>query len=138
MRILLLITIVFLLGILSCKKTDNRQFSYWYLNQDCFRTNDVRTEKGKATHQLFTSSFTNGFFIRFNLGHFPTAGTYKLDCSLQNPSWACFGIIYRDTGYLPNSLNNYMLTATEKMARLVIRSYRHGFINPGEKEIAFL
>ena len=113
MKQVLLIAALFVLFI-SCKKGDNRQYSKWYVNNDSFYTNDIRVDKGKARHDITTNDLHNGFQIVFNLGTFPATGSYKLDCSLQNPAWVCMGIIYRDTGYLARSEKNGTINATMK------------------------
>lgn len=89
----------------ACKKEDDRQYSSWYVNEEPFSTNDVKTDIGKAVAYLETTSISNGFSIKFNTGSLngglPTSGSFKLDCSQQNPQWVCMAIFYRDTGYLP-------------------------------------
>lgn len=87
---------------LSCKKNDKKQYSYWYINTDSFSTNDVRVEAGNARHEMITNNLHNGFQITFNLGAFPIAGSFKMDCSQMNPDWVCVNILYNDTGYLAN------------------------------------
>jgi len=106
----------------ACKKEDNRQYSTWYVNEERFSTNDVKTDMGKAVALIFTNSkysggtAPNGFSITFNTGSlnggFPTSGSFKLDCSQQNPQWACMSILFKDKGYFPKT-NEYLKATLE-------------------------
>ena len=105
---------IFLLLFLSCcKKADNRQYSYWHVDNDSFETNDVRADIGKARCELTTNNYHEGFQFHFNLGNFPQIGNYTLGCSIQNPMWVCFGILHKDTGYLSNEPVENSLIATQ-------------------------
>jgi hypothetical protein len=104
------IIIIFLFS--SCKKTLSPQYSNWTVNGASFSTNDIKVDEGKARHEIVTNNYHNGFQIIFNLGYFPTNGNFKLDCSLQDPNWVCFNILFRDTGYLPKVNNSNLINAT--------------------------
>ena len=108
---LVAILIAALLFLVCCKKKDERQFSYWYVNSDSFLTNDIRVDAGMSRKEMLTNNFREGFQIIFNGPDFPVSGSYKLDCSTQNPLWTCFGILHNDTGYLANPLQNNHVTA---------------------------
>lgn len=107
------IALVFLLIFTaSCKKSENLQYSNWSINNESFSTNDIKVDEGKVRHEIITNNYHIGFQIVFNLGYFPTSGNFKLDCSLQDPNWVCFNILYRDTGYLPKPINNNYILAS--------------------------
>jgi len=89
--------------LVCCKKSDNRQLSYWYVNADSFMTSDVRTDIGKAATHLVANSFENAFFLEFHLKDFPVNGSFLINCSLQNPAWVCFAITYHSKGYIASS-----------------------------------
>lgn len=102
----------------ACKKEDNRQYSTWYVNEDTFTTNDVKTDIGKVVANIQTNNISNGFWLWFNTGSlrggFPTSGSFKLDCSQQNPQWVCMGIFFKDTGFLSNENNLKYIAASQK------------------------
>ena len=64
----LLLLFICLLSFANCKKKDNRNYSYWQVNQDKFGTNDVSVEEGKGIHQFYAQNLSNRFWITFNLG----------------------------------------------------------------------
>jgi hypothetical protein len=103
-----------LLSFTNCKKKDNRNFSYWQVNQHKFSTNDITVEEGKARHEINTSNYTNGFQIVFNLGYFPMDGKLVLNDTSSNPSCVGIDIIYNDTGYLPKPSSSMFLIASAK------------------------
>jgi len=108
----------------SCKKEDKRQYSKWYVNTDSFSTNDVKLDIGKVVSHIFTNSqysggtLPYGFSITFNTGSLnggiPTSGSFKLDCSQQNPQWTCMSILYKDIGYLSNENELEYLIASQE------------------------
>lgn len=108
----------------ACKKEDNRQYSTWYVNEERFSTNDVKTDMGKAVALIFTNSkysggtAPNGFSITFNTGSlnggFPTSGNLKLDCSQQNPQWACMTILYNELGYVAKEIDSNRIYASSE------------------------
>lgn len=118
----------------ACKKEDNRQYSSWYVNEEPFSTNDVKTDIGKAVAYLNTNSkysggtAPNGFSIIFNTGSlgggFPTSGQIKLDCSQQNPQWACMSILYNEVGYIPKEIDSNYINASSanSKARYTLKS----------------
>jgi hypothetical protein len=110
----ILLFLILLLPFTNCKKKDNRNYSYWQVNQHKFSTNDITVEEGKARHEINTTNHTNGFQIVFNLGYFPTDGKYKLDYTSSNPSCVGVDIIYNDTGYLPKPSSSMFLIASAK------------------------
>ena len=92
-----------LLSFANCKKKDNRNYSYWQVNQDKFSTNDVSVEEGKGIHQFYAQNLSNRFWITFNLGYFPVSDSFKIDCSLAAFSWVCFVVNYKGISYInPN------------------------------------
>ena len=78
----------------------------------------MKTDIGKAVAYLETISISNGFSIKFNTGSLkgglPTSGSFKLDCSQQNPQWVCMAILYRDTGYLSKEIKFEYLIASQR------------------------
>jgi hypothetical protein len=103
----LLLLFICLLFFSNCKKKDNRNYSYWQVNQDKFSTNDITVDEGKARHDMYAKNFTNNYSIRFNLGYFPVSDSFKIDCSLAAFSWVCFTITYNGIGYI-NPKKSYL------------------------------
>lgn len=91
MMALLLLTTVY-----SCKKDKRKAFSTWYVNGQKFSTNDVGAATGKAIYILGTNSFgidSNGFEIVINGGG--VSGRHWLDCAED----MCFKLIYNKKYY---------------------------------------
>lgn len=96
---IMLFTVLSLLLLSACKKSNNNPYSTWYVNGQKFSTNDVYVDIGKMQTDFATHSFKKGFGFQFNTGGWVGDIPLKLDCSTQNPAWVCFAIYYNDTGY---------------------------------------
>ena len=92
------IPLLSLLLFAACKK--KKQYSTWYVNDEKFRTNDVKLTKGKAKHIMAPHDINNRFVIEFYLGSFPSDDRYLINCSQQNPTWCCMVFIYNGIGYI--------------------------------------
>ncbi|HET8572648.1 MAG TPA: hypothetical protein VFL76_02145 [Edaphocola sp.] len=101
----LIIALLLLATVYSCKKEKEKQFSTWYVNGHKFSTNEVRLDVGKAIYILSTNTFgidSNGFQIVINTGGVHTM--HWLDCATD----MCFKLIYNNsyyTGRLPGTVS---------------------------------
>ena len=128
----LLILFAVLSGILfSCHKKekpapdkpqpeDTRQYSYWTVNEDSFKTNDVDEVLGLGMCVLGNAqkNHTNNFSLYFNIGRsLPVYGSFKIDCSTQNSTFVCMDFVYNGIGYLININGSFYLTAGENNSK---------------------
>ena len=93
------LTFLSLILLTACNKDNKKQYSTWYVNDEMFRTNDVKLTKGKAKHIFNSKDIDNKFDIEFNLGHFPSDDKYLINCSQKNPAWVCVTINYKHVSY---------------------------------------
>ncbi|HET8572645.1 MAG TPA: hypothetical protein VFL76_02130 [Edaphocola sp.] len=93
----LMVALLLLTTVYSCKKDKRKAFSTWSVNGQKFSTNDVRLDFGKAIYILSTNNFdrdSNGFLIVINGGGVLPA--HRLDC----PTDMCFKIRYKANYYV--------------------------------------
>lgn len=85
----------------ACKKEDKRQYSYWYVNNDSFKSNNVKKDVGKAIAEINCTDEVNRFAIAFYLSFFPTSGNYPIaKSSSQNPDSVAVGFYYLNNFYI--------------------------------------
>jgi hypothetical protein len=98
----LLLLFIFLLSFANCKKKDNRNYSYWQVNQDKFSSNNVSVDIGKAIASFSCNDFVNNFTIAFHFSFLPLTGTYPINkSSNQNPDSVILNFYYNGNFYLP-------------------------------------
>jgi len=102
------------LSFTTCKKGDHihSNYSYWRVNNDSFRTNNVSATASKVV--MFFSSqgdFNNHFDIRFPYPYFPTSGLFKVKCcTITGYNVALFSFIYKGQLYGPSLFSNTYVT----------------------------
>jgi hypothetical protein len=108
----LLLLFICLLSFANCKKKDNRNYSYWQVNQDKFSSNNVKLDIGKAITVLSCSDNGNNFNFTSLYSHFYTPGIYPLkQSSSYNPDsvGACF--YYKGKFFIP-MYSGYLVAAS--------------------------
>lgn len=85
-----------------CKKSDNRQYSYWYVNKDSFSSNNISLDIGKAIAVLQCLDSKNNFTIGFHFPYLPTNGTFPILLgSSHNPDSVNVVFYCNDKYYIP-------------------------------------
>lgn len=115
MKNIVLFSVVLTIAFCSCHKKekptpeDNRQYSYWTVNEDSFSTNQVYSTIGKAIAAITSDGFENGFDITFNFGYeLPKNGSFQIDCDSYSPDYICISIVYNGVGYHKTSVPAYL------------------------------
>ena len=92
---------------------DNRQYSYWTVNEDSFSTNHVETAIGKARVDLYSEGFVNRFSMTFNFGYeLPKNGSFPLaKVPTDDPNIVGIGFYYNTVHYIPSPSSNSVLSA---------------------------
>ena len=114
-------------SIASCKpdpapKPDDReppkQYSYWVVNEDSFRTSDVKTALGLGRCDLYSDGVNSfGFTFFTGEGKLPKHGYFPLaHDNGENPNYVYTGFNYKDNLFIvasnesssiqPSSINN--------------------------------
>ena len=86
----------------GCKKTDNRQYSYWYINADSFASNETVLAVDKAMVWLgIGNNNRTAFTIVFNFGfQAPQSGDWSLSHTPeQHPDSVNIGFYYNGDVY---------------------------------------
>ncbi len=110
----LVITVLLMAIITSCKKRASKEYSHWYVNNDSFSSNNVGVTIGKTRADMWSSLTDNYFSLTFNVGFLPTSGLYKTDDRIQDPTFVSMDIKYNGTEYYPDTLFPIYLTADLK------------------------
>src|SRR5690606_14013128 len=88
----------------ACKKEARKQYSYWYVNEESFKTNNVRIDRGKARTDIRSYGNQNQFRITFELGYLPLDGSFLIDSiGIQNPFYVWIDFFYNGNYYTASS-----------------------------------
>ena len=103
-RILILLPILPLL-FFACKKNENNnQFSYWYVNNDSFRSNNMYRNISHNDAAYGCSDNGNNFTVTFHFPSFPKSGRYPLGLTspaIQDPDSIVLCFYYKNVFYVP-------------------------------------
>ena len=101
-----------------------KQYSYWVVNEDSFKTNHVSADIGKARMDLYAEGFENRFGIGFNFGYeLPRNGSFIIaHDDTNNPNYVHVGFYYHDSLYVisPNTNNSIIASSVNGKAQYTL------------------